>query len=192
MQLEGKQDRSRTWCWRLYSSLLTSYTDQVAWSVCHLHLRTAGDIEENPGPEVLDPCSVCGKRAAGGWLSFRCSVCEQWCHCRHGAVRPATTQSHHRPHPAARSRRIWRIPDRWYHPRLVPSFRRLRGPGGVGSQGLPRFHKARTSQALSATGIDLEGGNILQFNCHGIRHCHAELQDFLHKTPCASRLSARD
>ena len=32
---------------------------------------------------------------------------------RRGAVPPATTRSHHQPHPAARSRRIWRIPDRW-------------------------------------------------------------------------------
>ena len=62
---------------------------------------------------------------------------------RRGAVPPATTRSHHRPRPAARSRRTWSTPDRWYLPRLVPSFRRLRGPGGVGSQVLPRVHKAR-------------------------------------------------
>ena len=64
---------------------------------------------------------------------------------RRGAVPPATTRSHHGPHPTARSRRIWRMPDRWFPPRLVPSFR---GPGGVGSQVLPSVHKARTTLAI--------------------------------------------
>ena len=44
---------------------------QVAWWVCHLRIRLAGDIEENPGPEVLDPCSVCGEKGSreGGFRS---------------------------------------------------------------------------------------------------------------------------
>ena len=80
-------NRSRARCWRLYSGLLSSYTDQVEWWVCHVRLRTTGDVEENPGIEVLDPCSVCEKGVAGEWILFRCSVCEQWCHKRCSGIR---------------------------------------------------------------------------------------------------------
>ena len=84
---------------------------------------------------------------------------------------------------AARSRRIWRIPDRWYLPRLVPSFRQLWDPGGrrSGLSGTTQSPRGQDNASNSATGVDLGGGNILQFNCNGIRHCHAELQDFLHR-----------
>ena len=37
---------------------------------------------------------------------------------------------------------------------------------------------AQTS--TTAPGPAFEGGRFLQFNCNGIQHCHAELQDFLH------------
>ena len=35
--------------------------------------------------------------------------------------------------------------------------------------------------STDASGPDLERGRFWQFNCNGIQHCHAELQDFLHR-----------
>ena len=201
-------NRSRARCWRLFSGLLSSNTDQVAWWVWHLRLRTAGDVEENPGPEVLDPCSVCGEKGRGRValvpvLGLRAMVSQamlghqEWAWVPStGAVelsllqRPGPTIAPP-PHTAARSRRIWRIPDRWYPPRLVPSFRRLRGPGGVGSQVLPRAHKARTTLAPM----------LHVLNSGEATSCSSTAMAFVTATqncrtsctkPCASRLSARD
>ena len=42
----------------------------------------------------------------------------------------------------------------------------------------PSSPPAQTSTAVP--GPALERGRFLQFNCNGILHCHAELQDFLH------------
>ena len=84
-----------------------------SWRVCHLRIRLAGDIEENPGPEVLEPCSVCGKRVAevGSRFGARCAsngvirdaqasgVNQSSVDWRRGAVPPATTRSHYRPQP---------------------------------------------------------------------------------------------
>ena len=125
-------------------------------------------LRSSPQKRTQDPrfsthVASCGKRVAGGWLSFRCSVCEQWCHKRCSGIRsepefrmlaPWSCLSLQRPGPT-----IDPVPQPgvvgygeyqivgfflvWYLPRLVPSFRRLRGPGRVGSQVRPRVHEAR-------------------------------------------------
>ena len=48
----------------------------------------------------------------------------------------------------------------------------------------------------AAPGPALERGRFLQFNCNGILHCHAELQDFLHHhqvlVACIQRLNSAE
>ena len=50
-----------------------------------------------------------------------------------------------------------------------------------GLSGATQSPQGQDNAITNATGVDHGGGNILQFNCNGIRHCPAELQDFLHK-----------
>ena len=188
-------NRGRVRCWRLYSGLLSSYIHQVVWWVCLLRLRVAGIIEENPGPEVLDPCSVCGKRVSGGWLSIRCSVCEQWCHRRCSGIcsepefrrlAPWSCPSCNDPVPPSTPSRSPESSGMVSTRLLITSssgtfFSATSGSWGGGSSGSFQSQPYQDNATANAARVDLGGGNILQFNCNGIRHCHAELQDFLHK-----------
>ena len=60
-------------------------------------------------------------------------------------------------------------------------FSETSGSWQSGLSGATQSSQGQDIASTNATGVDLRGGNILQFNCNGVRHCHTELQDFLHK-----------
>ena len=132
---------------------------------------------------------------SGGWLSFLCSVCEQWCHKRYSGIRsepefrrlaPWSCPYCNDPVPPSTPSRSPESSDMENTRSLVSSssgtfFSATSGSWRSGLSGTTQSPQGQDNASNSATGVDLGGGNILQFNCNGISHCHAELQDFLHK-----------
>ena len=150
-------------------------------------------IESNPGP-VTDPCSVCGKRVAGGFVSFRCTSCELWCHRRCSDLN--TVQEYHRlapwscppcslpQHPSHSTRESDSSDlERTLSTLTSSSSSSTSWASAASHLSLPQVPPIPTNPTARAppAGSPVTAGRFLQFNCNGILHCHAELEDFLHK-----------
>ena len=164
----------------------------------YLLLLRAG-IEQNPGPpttSIKDPCAVCGRRVAGGWLAFRCCACSLWCHRRCAGINTEADYLRLAPWscptcaiPAPPSSGT-REPESSDLEGTLSSFSSsgtfhsafsgfTDQPSCVSPAGSGLSPSPQTVAPQQRTGARLEGGSILQFNCNGIHHCRAELQDYL-------------
>ena len=159
---------------RLSVSLLLHFYSLLIWA----------GIEPHPGPVMQDLSSISGDRVHAGWVAFLCMVCDQWCHRLYtGIYSPADyrrlatwscpTCSTPVP-PAAHTRRP--VSSDLERTRSTLSSR-----DSLSQRSLSIGPSSPAQTSTAALGPALERGRFLQFNCNGILHCHAELQDFLHR-----------
>ena len=125
-------------------------------------LLLCGDVHPHPGPFIFS-CSVCDLEVSRKGYSFLCPSCHCWLHKPCSQLRSITSYL-----------RIWFCPScsltqsTTVSPSVCRLPRRLRTT--------PPFHLLLPSVASHISPSPC----ILQFNCNGIRHCAAELSDFLH------------
>ena len=49
---------------------------------CFLFVLLCGDVEQNPGPGVRYPCSLCYQPVRWNQKALLCDLCQQWTHCK--------------------------------------------------------------------------------------------------------------
>ena len=137
-------------------------------------LLISAGIEPHSG-HVQNPCSECGSRVHAGWVAFLFMVQTM-------VPPPLRRNPFHGKLPVADPVEL----PNMFHPSPTCSTHQRDGYGAdtfdlFFQRSLSTGPHSPAHTSTSTPGPALEGGRFLQFNCNGIQHCHAELQDFLHR-----------
>ena len=49
---------------------------------CFPFVLLCGDVEQNPGPGIRYPCSLCCRPVCRNQKALLCDLCQQWAHCK--------------------------------------------------------------------------------------------------------------